>query len=120
MRPGARAAMALCAALPLVAGGCIVDSRCQADYDCSGAERCDRTTGQCALECSAATDCYVGGQYIGKECLDHRCQFRFDERVAAPNFCLEVVNPRSALYGQDLCLSEQKGKVVLLYFAWLT
>ena len=113
------------AALSLgLSGGCLVDSMCQADYDCSEGERCQRPggqlTGHCAVECTSDLDCYVNGAYIGKDCVQHRCQFRFDQRVAAPNFCLKVLNQPSSYYGQDFCLSAQKGKVVLLYFAWLT
>lgn len=106
--------------LVLTEGACLVDGHCQADYDCSGSERCDRVTGHCAVECTKDSDCYVGGGYIGKECVANHCQFRFDERVTAPNFCLKVLNPRSSYYAQSFCLSAQKGKVMLLYFAWLT
>jgi hypothetical protein len=104
----------------LPVAGCLVDSQCQADYDCSGSERCDHTTRHCVVECTTAVDCYVNGGYIGKDCVANRCQFRFDERVAAPNFCLKVINPRSSEYGQDFCLGSQRGKVLLLYFIWLT
>ena len=104
--------------------GCLVDSQCQADYDCRGGERCEKAAGQsqghCAVECTTDADCWVNGGYIGKDCVENRCQFRFDQRVAAPNFCLKVLNPRSSYYGQNFCLSSQRGKVVLLYFAWLT
>ena len=54
---------------------------------------------------------------VGKECFNHRCQWRLDERVKAPNFCLEVINPKSAYYEKDLCLDDLKGNVVLIYFA---
>jgi hypothetical protein len=101
-------------------GGCLVDSQCQSDYDCTEGQRCERSSGQCAYECTTNHDCWVGGAYIGKECMDRRCVFRFGERVAAPNFCMQVVNPRSASFGRDFCLADQQGKVVALYFAWLT
>ena len=116
-------------------GGCIVNSQCQHDYDCSGGERCCTTTigcstagtsaaslrGQCFVECTRHQDCWPGGVTDnGKQCVGNRCEFRFDERVAALNFCLPVVNPASGKSGQQLCLSELKGKVVLLYFGWIT
>jgi len=118
----ARAAAAALAGLTLLwAGGpaCLVDSHCQADYDCAAGERCNRE-GRCFVECARDQDCYQNGAYIGKQCVANRCEFRFDERVAAPNFCLKVMNPKSALAGKDFCLASAKGKVVALYFGWLT
>ena len=115
---------ALCAsalAAPLlVASGCVVDSRCQVDFDCAAGEQCSEKSGTCFVECRADTDCWMNGAYVGKHCLKGRCEFLFDERVAAQNFCLPVVNPRSASFGKQLCLKDLKGRVVLLYFAWLT
>ncbi len=106
--------------LSLAGGGCIVDGQCQADYDCRGSERCNHATGHCEIECTTTVDCFVNGGDIGKECINSRCEFSYDKRVPAPNFCLKVLNPRSSYYGQNFCLSSQRGKVVLLYFAWLT
>jgi hypothetical protein len=106
--------------LSLLQVTCLVDSRCQTDYDCTGGKRCSQATGQCILECRSNEDCWVQGAFIGKECWDHRCVFRFDERVAAPNFCMQVVNPRSQYFEDNLCLNDRLGKVVVLYFGWLT
>ena len=104
------------ATLALCATGCLVDSRCQTDDDCTGHETCDRLAGACRVECTKDSDCTVNGMNLGKECLGFRCQFRYEERVKAPGFCLEVVNPKSGREGQGLCLSSLSGKVVLIYF----
>lgn len=112
--------LVVAACLVLTEEACLVDGRCQADYDCSSGERCDHTTGHCGVECTTDVDCYVNGAYLGKQCLANHCQFLFDERVDAPPFCLKVLNPRSSYHDQDFCLSAQKGKVLLLYFVWLT
>lgn len=108
-----------------LASGCLVQSRCTADYDCASDERCNLTAsstgyGSCFVECRTDKDCYVGGSYLGKHCIQNRCEFRFDERVQAPSFCMKVVNPKSTLFEKDWCLASAKGRVTLLYFAWLT
>ncbi len=119
------AALAAVIALPALASGCMVQSRCAADYDCAADERCNLTAespgyGSCFVECRTDQDCYLGGVYFGKHCVQNRCEFRFDERVQAPPFCMKVVNPKSALFEKDFCLASAKGRVALLYFAWLT
>ena len=106
-------------ALTLAWPGCVVRSRCQADYDCAAMESCDPGTGTCVVECTVDEDCLVQGVNLGKRCIDNRCEFLFDERVAAPDFCLEVVNPSSEYFGQDYCLDQQQGKVVMIYFGLL-
>ena len=106
--------------LVLAAGGCMVNSQCHVDYDCNSPQRCNAQSGQCFTECTRALDCWTGGVDNGKQCVLNRCQFRFDERVAALDFCQEIVNPASGKAGQQLCLSSLKGKVVLLYFGWIT
>ena len=119
----------LLVALAAACSGCIVNSQCQHDYDCASSERCCTTPlgcstlagqGQCFVECTRHQDCWNGGVDNGKQCVANRCEFRFDQRVAALGFCLPVVNPASGKSGQQLCLSELKGKVVLLYFGWIT
>jgi hypothetical protein len=107
--------------------GCFVDSQCSADYDCAAGERCnvqllraDIPQGRCFVECRKDSDCFIGGAFVGKRCLQSRCEFMYDERVQAPGFCMTVVNPAAALHGKDFCLSSTKGRVTLLYFAWLT
>jgi hypothetical protein len=106
--------------LVLGVGGCLVDSQCHADYDCTSPERCNGRTGQCAIECMTALDCWSSGVDNGKQCVSNRCEFRFDERVAALPFCLPIVNPASGRAGQQQCLADLKGKVVILYFGWIT
>jgi hypothetical protein len=120
-------ALSLCA-LAAACSGCIVSSQCQHDFDCTGSERCCTTArcstlasqGQCFVECTRHQDCWTGGVDNGKQCVENRCEFRFDQRVAALSFCLPVINPASGKSGQQLCLSELKGKVVMLYFGWIT
>ncbi len=107
------------ASLGALLGGCIVESQCHADYDCATDERCS-ARGACYVECRQDSDCWPNKVYDGKHCVAHRCEFSFDERIAAPSFCLEVANPASGLAGQELCLSSTRGKVVLLYFGWIT
>ena len=112
-------------ALAGLTSGCLVQSQCAADYDCASDERCNLTLGStsygsCFVECRVDKDCFVGGQYIGKHCVQNRCEFRFDERVQAPGFCMKVVNPKSTYFDKEWCLSSTKGRVTLLYFAWLT
>ena len=105
-----------------LAGGCIVDAsygKCAADGDCPGGEICELSTGQCYMQCKTDSDCFMAGVPTGKTCKDNRCVFSMSDRVPAPNFCLKVVNPRSAYYGKDLCLNQLKGKVVMMYFGLL-
>jgi len=114
-----------CALAVFGLSGCMVESRCAADYDCAAGERCNLTLGSaeygsCFVECRTDQDCYLKGVYIGKHCVQSRCEFRYDERVRAPAFCMQVVNPKSSEFGKDWCLSNAKGKVTLLYFSWLT
>lgn len=113
---GLRAAAVLPALL--LATGCMVDSRCFFDSDCDGRQRCDSERG-CYVECTRDSDCLEDGANVGKRCVDQQCEFRLAERVAAPEFCLGVVNPRSPYSGQQLCLSRLRGKVVFVYFALL-
>ena len=86
--------MAVCLCVTLAAhglGACFVQGKCHSDEDCSGRETCNLLSGSCQVECSTDADCFVGGQPMGKECFDNRCQWRLDERVKAPEFCLEVI-----------------------------
>lgn len=108
-------APALAALLITTSGGCIVESQCLEDLDCPASERCRLQTGQCYLECTSDSECWAQG----KECIDNRCIFRFDERPAAPPVCLDVVNPKSSYFGKKLCVSQLGGKVVMIYFALL-
>ena len=96
--------------------GCMVDSRCQSDFDCGGDERCNHETGACFLECASDSDCQHQGVDIGKRCVASRCNFVLDERVPAPPFCLPAVNPASGVEGQQICIDQHKGKVILLFF----
>jgi hypothetical protein len=112
---------ALLAALGLVLleGGCLVDSQCRASYDCPSGETCQLSTGKCYVECNEDKDCTVGGLSVGKTCTQNQCRFLFDERVPAPGFCLEDINPKTSTHGTSLCLSALKNKVVLLFFGLL-
>lgn len=105
--------------LALACSGCMVKSHCQADYDCAAAETCDPASGSCYVECTGEQDCLVDGVDLGKRCIDNRCEFLFDERVPAPGFCLEVANPRSPRFGEDYCIDQQQGKVVMIFFGLL-
>jgi hypothetical protein len=99
--------------------GCFIEQYCQIDEDCTGLhESCDWQTGHCRVECNTDEDCWVNQAPVGKSCIEHRCEFP-PERVPAPKFCLEVVNPASSYYGGDLCLADLKGKVVLIFFGLL-
>jgi Cys-rich repeat protein len=99
--------------------GCLVESQCRADYDCPSGQSCNSRSGACYLECSEERDCYVNGASVGKSCSQNKCRYLFDERVAAPDFCLADVNPKSTTHGSSVCLSALKGKVVLLFFGLL-
>ena len=94
-----------------LAAGCLVESVCQFDTDCLPGERCNRKTSRCYVECTDNKDCWSQG----KECVNNRCEFRYVERVNAPNFCMPAINPKSAYYNKSLCLSDLDGKVVMLY-----
>lgn len=111
--------IAVAAAAGLATTGCLVDSRCAGDHECSVGETCNMMSGECYVQCRADQDCYVGGAYAGKKCINNRCDFRYDERGPAPNFCLDVVNPKSSLYNSSVCLSKLRGKVVYLFFGLL-
>ena len=114
-----RSLLLLACGLLALSGGCLVQSQCQSHADCCGTESCERQSGTCRVECVAAQDCWVGGVPVGKQCINHRCEFSFAEGVKAPGFCLEVVNPKSVHYSKELCLEQLKGKVVMIYFALL-
>lgn len=114
------AALAAAASVSLLVAGCMVESLCHSNYDCSSDETCNLASGECYVQCTTDKHCHVNGAYVGKDCVDNRCQFRFDERMPAPNFCLNVVNPKSAYYGKQLCLSQLKGQVVFIFFGLMT
>jgi hypothetical protein len=98
-------------ATALAASGCLVQSRCQSDYDCEGRQVCG-AAGDCYLECVTHNDCLTKGMI----CLDNRCEITGD-RIKAQNFCLKVVNKSAkSYYGKQLCLEALEGKVVLIYF----
>ena len=103
-----------------LSSGCLVQSQCQTHADCVGDESCDSATHQCRVECQTDADCWVD-RTPGMVCTDHRCDFPrgVGERVMAPNFCLDVANPKSSYYGQNLCLQDLQGKVVMIFFALL-
>jgi hypothetical protein len=67
--------------------------------------------------CRANADCLFSGNDVGKVCNHGICEFA-DENTA-PNFCLPVINPSSTYYGQNRCLAEEKGQVVLIFFGLL-
>lgn len=113
---GSVAALAAVAAAGLLVAGCMVDSICHSNYDCSSDETCNLVSGACYVQCTTQQHCYVNGAYVGKDCVDNRCQFKFDERTPAPNFCLDVANPKSAFHGKKLCLNQLKGQVVFIFF----
>ena len=117
--PGGWRMMAVAGLAVLLCGGCLVQSRCQTHADCPGDESCDEGTGRCLLECEVDEDCWRGGMPVGTVCIGHRCDFPWGERIKAPQFCLEVVNPKSSYQGQELCLAALEGKVVLLFFSLL-
>lgn len=105
------------AAAAVALTGCFVSSVCHSNDDCELNESCNLSAGVCFSECSRDEDCRTaGGLDMGKYCQRGRCQFRLDERVAAPNFCLDVVNPNSAEHGTKHCLADDKGEVVLVFF----
>jgi hypothetical protein len=119
MRRSHAVGAALLVALASCLVSCFVKGLCHTDEDCSGNETCNVLNGECRVECTRDTDCYVNGQPSGRECFNHRCQWRLDERVKAPSFCLEVINPKSSQYGKKLCIDKLEGKVVLIYFSLL-
>jgi peroxiredoxin len=121
MRAWWAVAAGCCVALALSLVGCLVDSGtyCRSHAQCPGNESCDPLTSRCRVECETDEDCKVNGMYVGKECASNRCEFRYDERVSAPNFCSDVANAKSSYHGQQLCLADLKGKVVLIYFGQL-
>lgn len=106
--------LTLCSSMALVATGCMVNGLCHSDQDCDPGKRCNTRTFECYTECRISSDCD-----LGKQCIEGRCTFVLDQRRPAPDFCLEVVNPRSSYHDQELCLAQLEGKVVLIYFALL-
>ena len=108
--------------------GCLVDSNfCIQDSDCLGGEICarnsfDYATSSCQLpECRTDLDCWRrAGVPTGMTCVTGRCTFAGGaDRLRAPDFCLEVVNPKSVYHGQVHCLSTDQGKVRLVFFGLL-
>jgi hypothetical protein len=107
-------------AAALLSGGCLVQGQCQTHADCLGDESCDQQTHECRVECETDMDCWAE-RTPGMVCVDHRCDFSRNAgaRVNAPDFCLDVVNPKSSYYGKELCLKDLRGKVVMVFFALL-
>lgn len=104
--------------------GCLVDDRycVYANGDCPVGQRCDAQSHSCQLEeCQQDSHCWLNGFPNGKSCIAGRCEFALTtgKRVDAPAFCLEVANPKSPYQGQSRCLADEKGKVVLVFFALL-
>ncbi len=115
-------------ALTTIGAGCLVDSHfCIQNADCPAAQICrlsaaDNTTRICQLpDCRVDTDCWdTAGVPNGQVCSEGLCRFASGgDRFKAPDFCLTVANPKSGLQGQERCLSDEKGKVVLVFFALL-
>lgn len=101
---------------------CLVESYyCTRDSECSSSEICNSNIGVCQeRQCRVDPDCWSSAISNGMVCLDGRCEFALSfGRVKAPDFCLEVVNPNSGMEGQPFCLSDQKGKVGLIFFGLL-
>ncbi|MBW2731949.1 MAG: hypothetical protein JRH20_06115 [Deltaproteobacteria bacterium] len=67
--------------------------------------------------CQNDDDCLFSSADVGKVCQEGSCAF--PSAATAPNFCLPVINPASEFFGENRCLSEEKGQVVLLFFALL-
>lgn len=107
----------------LLTTGCLVDDRyCVLRDDCPQGQICNTLSNSCQLEeCRQDSDCWTKGFPNGKGCIAGRCEFPLTtgKRVAAPAFCLDVANPKSPYYGQSRCLADEKGKVVLVFFALL-
>lgn len=111
-------------AVTLLAAGCLVDDRycVYAAGDCPQGQRCDAQSHSCVLEeCQQDSQCWTNGFPNGMSCVAGRCEFPLTtgKRVDAPAFCLEVANPKSSYHGQSHCLADEKGKVVLVFFALL-
>jgi hypothetical protein len=82
--------------------------------DCVLPETWDSNSRTCRVDCLKDSDCRIQGM----QCLKNRCQFS-SERIAAANFCLEVINPKSSYLGKELCLNALQGKVVAIFFGLL-
>jgi hypothetical protein len=115
-------------AIGLAASGCLVDSNfCIQNADCPAEQICrvsvvDNSTRVCQLpDCRADADCWGTSQAPnGQVCSEGLCRFASGgDRFKAPDFCLTVANPKSPGYGQERCLSDDKGKVVLMFFGLL-
>lgn len=101
---------------------CVVQSeygRCISDEDCPSEAICETQTGMCQVQCQSDRDCLVQGKPVGKKCLNNRCVFELSQRVAAPVFCLDVVNPKSVHYKKNLCTTDLLGKAFYIYFGLL-
>lgn len=115
--------MGLCVA----ASACLVnDTFCIQNGDCPSGEICrvnaaDNATRSCqAPDCQTDIDCWIGGTSNGKICRDGLCRFGSGgTRFPAPEFCLTVANPKSEHHDKERCLSDERGKVVLLFFGLL-
>lgn len=101
--------------LPLMAS-CLVEETCY-QGDCPAGLRC--IDNACKLECTTDADCQLNAMDIGKRCVDNRCRFTLGDRPPAPPLCLEVANPKSGIAGQTRCIADDRGKVVMLFFALL-
>jgi hypothetical protein len=100
----------------LLTSSCLVEQTCY-QGDCPIGQRC--IDNQCQVECTTDADCQADPLHLGKRCIANRCRFATTERIAAPELCLDVVNPKSGAEGQQRCLGQQKGKVVMLFFGLL-
>lgn len=129
-RRASRLAIAALGALALITigGGCLVGSDyCIQNADCPSDQICrvsaaDNTTRTCRLpDCKADVDCWgASGAPNGQVCSEGLCRFASGgDRFKAPDFCLQVANPKSDLFGQEHCLSNDQGKVVLMFFGLL-
>ena len=66
---GAALQIVAVAAAGLLATGCMVESLCHSNHDCSADETCNLASGECYVQCTGDKDCHVAGKYVGKDCV---------------------------------------------------
>lgn len=112
--------------------GCLVDSRCVSEADCTGHEIC--ADGECVLECvdgdlsrctAAEPFCLLAENrcvecLLPEDCGDtEQCVTGACVPGLAPGFALVDENANSETYQQTVALSDYDGSVVMLFFATL-